>query len=94
MKRSAADLLESYGIGLEENSGGGEAVVSNVSPSGYGLGLKRGDIILTLNGKKTPTIEDFFRVLERSENRIRIISVKRDSGIYEIKFHEARWREE
>ena len=44
----------------------------------------RGDIIVSLNNRKTETIDEFLNLFRRSGRKIDTIEIMRDSGIYEL----------
>ncbi len=43
-----------------------------------------GDIIVSVNNRKTESIDEFLEQFRRSGRRIDILEVMRDSGIYEL----------
>lgn len=84
--RGADDLYARYGIELSENARTGDVVVSALSPMGLGYrnGLKRGDIVVSLNAADVATLEDVAGVMRRSDGRVEKIGIYRGSRRYTI----------
>lgn len=82
------DLFSLYGIELDENSQSGELFISYLSPMGLGYqhGLKRGDVIASLNGVRVSTIGEFRRLFNRHGSTIKRLEILRDSRNYTIGF--------
>ncbi|MBN2078226.1 MAG: trypsin-like peptidase domain-containing protein [Spirochaetes bacterium] len=83
-----------YGIELDENSEGGEVVISHVSPGSVMYNLQRGDILVGLNGKNIASLEEFVRTCERSGYRIESVTVTRDRRSIRIDIPERGMRYE
>ncbi len=81
-------VFSSYGIEINENSRTNEVVISYLSPMGIGYqnGLKKGDIVRSLNGGAVSSIDDFLREFYRSKSKITRIEIERDSRLYTIGF--------
>lgn len=81
-------LYRRYGIELDENALTGETFVSYISPlrEGYHNGLKKGDIVLSLNGKKIDSMERFLKVYEKSGNIISKIDLLRGTTRFSVEF--------
>ncbi len=88
IRRQMRHLYGRYGIELDENARTGETVISYLSPlkDGYHNGLKRGDIILSLNGKAANTLEQYLGIYARSGNRISRIDLKRGENRFTVEF--------
>ncbi len=88
MRRQMDELYRRYGIELDENARTGETVVSYLSPlkDGYQNGLKKGDIVLSLNGRDVGTLENFFRMYSLSRNRISMIDLLRGDYRFTVDF--------
>ncbi len=81
-------LYRRYGIELDDNALTGETFVSYVSPlrEAYHNGLKKGDIVLSLNGKNINSLESFLKVYEKSGNAINKIDILRGSTRFSVEF--------
>ncbi len=77
-------LFMLYGIEIDENSQTGSVVISDVSPKSIVYNLKKGDIILSVDGKEVSSLDSFIRIFDRSGSRIRSITVNRDSRVFDI----------
>lgn len=80
------ELYERYGIELSENARTGDIVVSALSPMGVGYrnGLKKGDIIFSLNAADVSTLEAVASVMKKSEGKIDRIGIYRGARRYTI----------
>ena len=81
-------LINRYGIELDEIAEDNNVVVSSLSPRSAGSGLKQGDIIQSLNGRKIKTLEDFCEQFQSADGIIQTLDVARESGDYVITFIE------
>jgi S1-C subfamily serine protease len=89
--RSQLDaLFNRYGIEIDENSDRKDVIVSYVSPRGLAYDLRRGDIIISLNGVNIFSLDDFARAFSMASRVIREMRVYRDSAIHTIEFTRAR----
>jgi len=79
-------LFQSYGIEVDEDSLSGRIVVSYISPRTPYREIEQGDIIISVNSRKTESIDEFLEQFRRSGRRIDTVEVMRDSGIYELNF--------
>jgi len=88
IRRQIHDLYGRYGIELDENARTGETVISYLSPlkEGYHNGLKRGDIVLSLNGKTADSMERFLGIYAKSGNRISRIDLQRGENRFTVEF--------
>ncbi len=88
IRRQMDDLYARYGIELDENARSGETIVSYLSPlkEGYQNGLKKGDEVLSLNGKEITSLEHFIRVYSKSRNRINRIDLLRGDTRFSVEF--------
>ncbi|MCX7678993.1 MAG: trypsin-like peptidase domain-containing protein [Spirochaetes bacterium] len=82
------ELYDRYGIELDENALTGEIFFSYVSPlqAGYYKGLKKGDVVLSLNGKKINSLEGFLNTFEMSGRIINKINILRGNTRFEVEF--------
>jgi serine protease Do len=76
------DLFNKYGIEIDENSEKDDIIVSFVSPSIIWIDLKRGDSIISLNGKKVFSLDNFISIYNRSGQRINTLEINRDSRMF------------
>lgn len=86
MQNDLSLLFQSYGIEVDEDSASGRIVVSYISPRSPYRDLEQGDIIVSVNNRKTESIDEFLEQFRRSGRRFDTIEVMRDSGIYELNF--------
>lgn len=86
MRSDLYHLFQSYGIEVDEDSVSGRIVVSYVSPGSLYREVEQGDIIISVNSRKTENIDEFLEQFRRSGRRIDTVEVMRDSGIYELNF--------
>jgi len=77
-------LFMLYGIEIDENSQTGGVVISDVSPKSILYNLKKGDVILSMDGKRISSLDSFMRIFIKSGSRISRITVNRDSRIFDI----------
>ncbi len=77
-------LFMLYGIEIDENSQTGGVVISDVSPKSILYNLKKGDVILSMDGKRISTLDSFMRIFIKSGSRISRITVNRDSRVFDI----------
>ncbi len=87
--RSQIDhLYRRYGIELDENSLTGETFISYIMPlrEGHHNGLKKGDIVLALNGKKIDSLERFLKTYESSGKTITRLDLMRGETRFSIEF--------
>lgn len=79
-------LYSVYGIELNENSQTGDVVVSYLSPMGIGYqnGLKKGDIVRSLDGSGISSIDDFMKVFNRNRSKLSRLGIQRDTRLYTI----------
>ncbi len=81
-------LFMLYGIEIDENSQTGGVVISDVSPKSILYNLKKGDVILSMDGKKISSLDSFMRIFDKSGARIGRITVNRDSRVFDIQLYE------
>lgn len=88
LQRGLRSLYSLYGIELDENSRRGDVIISYLSPMGvaYQSGLKKGDIIISINGIDIATIEDFINVFYKSKSMIRRVEIYRGVRQYTFEF--------
>ncbi|MDY6968358.1 MAG: trypsin-like peptidase domain-containing protein [Spirochaetota bacterium] len=92
IQRRLQRLYSIYGIELDENKKTRNVVVSYLSPmgAGYQSGLKRGDIIMSLNGRDISNLEIFVKILKKSKHRIYNMEIIRDSKLYSLDFENSQ----
>jgi len=86
MRSDLYQLFQSYGIEVDEDSLSGRVVVSYISPRSPYRDMEQGDIIVSVNNRKTESIDEFLEQFRRSGRRIDTVEVMRDTGIYELNF--------
>ncbi len=88
IRNQITHLYRRYGIELDENALTGETFVSYVLPmrEGYHNGLKKGDIVLSLNGKKIYSMERFLKIYEKSGKTINKIELLRSTTHFSVEF--------
>ena len=81
MQRVLRFILGKYGIELDENANSDGVVVSYLSPMGpgYQAGLQRGDVVMSMNGRRVVSLDDVIRIYNKSHHRILEISVLRNN---------------
>lgn len=87
LQRGLRTLFSRYGIELDENARTGEVIISYLSPMGiaYQNGLKKGDIILSLNATPVSSLDDIIAVFLRS-HVIREVEIYRGTRQYTFHF--------
>ncbi len=82
------NIFLTYGIELDINSITGDVVISYLSPMGiaYQSGLKKGDIILSINGALVSSLEDFIKIFNKHKNIISKLKIFRNPNQYNIEF--------
>ena len=88
IQRGLKRLFSLYGIEVGENARTGNVVISYLSPMGiaYQNGLKRGDVVISLNGKNISTLDRFVKVFIKHRYSISKLEVYRDSKLFTIEF--------
>jgi S1-C subfamily serine protease len=86
MRNDLYYLFRSYGIEVDEDSISGRIVVSYISPGSPYREMEQGDIRISVNSRKTESIDEFLEQFRRSGRKIDTVEVMRDSGIYELNF--------
>ncbi|OHD63774.1 MAG: hypothetical protein A2176_14675 [Spirochaetes bacterium RBG_13_51_14] len=77
-------LFMHYGIEIDENSETGGVVISYVSPKSILYNLKKGDVILSVNGREVSSLDAFMRIFDRHGRRLARMTVNRDSRVLNI----------
>jgi serine protease Do len=82
------EIFVTYGIELDINSITDDVVISYLSPMGIGYqsGLKKGDIILSINGVAVSSLEEFIKVYNKYKNIVLKLEISRDKNRYNIDF--------
>lgn len=87
IQQELALFFRIYGIELDEDALSGTVVISYISPNfSLNRDLMRGDNIISLNGYRVSSLEDFIDKLKRSERRISEMGISRDSVVRRIDF--------
>ncbi len=81
-------LFMRYGIEIDENSQTGGVVISDVSPKSIVYNLQKGDIILSVDGRKVHSLDSFIRIFDQGGSRIGTMTVNRDSRVFDIQLNE------
>ncbi len=84
-------LYSKYGIEIDENAENENIVVSYVSPGTVTRWLKKGDIIISLNGYRVKKLEDFINRFILSNKKIFYMKILRDSRYYIINLDKVRY---
>jgi len=77
-------LFELYGIEIDENSQTGGVVISYISPKSVVYNLKKGDVILSVDGKDISSIDSLLHIFDRHGYRFNKITVNRESRVLDI----------
>ena len=82
------NIFLTYGIELDINSKTGDVVVSYLTPMGiaYQNGLKKGDIILSINGFNVSSLEDFVKIFNKHKEIISRLEIFRSPNQYDVEF--------
>jgi len=82
------NIFLTYGIELDINSMTDDVVISYLSPMGiaYQSGIKKGDIILSVNGTAVSSLEEFIKVYSKYKNIISKLEIFRNKNQYNIEF--------
>jgi len=85
IQKELAHFFRIYGIEIDEDAISGTVVISYISPN-YSLNrdLVRGDNIISLNGFRISSLEDFIDKFKESGRRTNVMEISRDSVIYRI----------
>ena len=84
-----------YGIELDEDALSGAIVVSYISPNIQpDNDLARGDNVISIDGRRIKSLEDFIDRFRKSGRRMNFLEVSRNSRIHRINFGNHRDRYE
>ncbi len=86
IQKGLAKLFRKYGIEIDENADRDIIAVSYVSPRSIIYGLKSGDIIMSLNGAHTSTVDDFINVFSRRGMTIEKLTIQRNNRLFILDF--------
>jgi serine protease Do len=86
IQKGLANLFRQYGIEIDENADRDIIAVSYVSPRSIVYGLRSGDIVISLNGIKTGTVDDFVNVYSHSGMDIEKLTIQRNNRLFIIDF--------
>ena len=75
------------GIDVDENAETGNIIVSYISPNSLSYGLKKGDIIISINGLRIKSLEDFIMKFNRLKMKIKQMKIYRNSKIFKVQFY-------
>ncbi len=84
MQNDLSLLFQYYGIEVDEDSASGRIVISYISPRCPYKDFEQGDIILSVNSRKTESIDEFLEQFRKSGRKINTIQIMKDSGIYKL----------
>lgn len=87
IQKELALFFRLYGIELDEDALSGSIVVSYISPIQPGNDLLRGDNVISLNGNKISSLEDFIDKFRESGRRMQVLDISRNSEIHRIYFN-------
>jgi serine protease Do len=88
IRKGMERLFELYGIEIDDNSQTGGVVISYISPKSMLYNLKKGDMILTVDGKEISSIDSLLRIFDRHGYRLNRITVNRESRVLDIKMND------
>lgn len=86
IRRGMQELFSRYGIEVDEDAGRGDVIVSYISPRAYGISLKRGDAVRSLNGRQITHLEGFVKAFQKAGGAIERMVVERDGRVFEVRF--------
>ena len=86
--RGTRQMLSRYGMELDENVISEDLVISYLRPMGvaYQKGLKKGDVIVSLNGKPVSSLDTFLQALGKDNSNIESMEILRGTRLYTIRF--------
>ncbi len=88
LKRGLQLLFTRYGLEVDDAVSSRGITVSYVSPRNMGTGVRKGDLIIGLNGSAVRSIDDFIQKLYKFDGRIKLLEIYRDSQMHEIYFRQ------
>ncbi len=91
IQKGLANLFRKYGIEIDENANRDIIAVSYVSPRSIVYGVKPGDIVKSLNGFRTHTVDDFVNVFSRWGMEIEKLTIQRNNRLLILDFHRKRY---
>ncbi len=80
------DILYGYGFEIDENSENNQLIVTYVSPKSMTSGIRKGDLVISLNGKNVLNLDRFSRVYKASGKRIFSLELERGTRIIRVNF--------
>lgn len=87
IQKELALFFRLYGIELDEDALSGSIVVSYISPIQPGSDLLRGDNIISINGRKIGSLEDFIDKFRESGRRMQVLDISRNTVTHRIYFN-------
>ena len=84
IRKGMERLFELYGIEIDENSQTGGVVISYISPKSVAYNLKKGDIIISVDGKEISSIDSLLRIFDRHGYHFNRMTVNRESRVLDI----------
>lgn len=81
------NIYFNYGLEVDINSITGNVVISYLSPMGmaYQSGLKKGDVILSVNGYNVTNLDEFLKIVKKN-NYITQLRIHRGARDYTVEF--------
>ena len=80
------DLFFLYGLEVDEKADFNEVVVSYLSPKSVEAGLKKGDVLVSINNSKIFSLEDFIGKFLKFRKKILQLKVYRENRLHNINF--------
>lgn len=86
LQNALENIYSAYGIDLDKNSITGDILISYLSPMGpaYQAGLKKGDIIISINGTPVASLEEFVKIYNKEKNKIFQLEILRAPYQYTV----------
>jgi serine protease Do len=84
IRKGMERLFELYGIEIDENSRTGGVVISYISPKSVVYNLKKGDIILSVDGREISSIDSLLRIFDQHGYHFKRMTVNRESRVLDI----------
>lgn len=84
LRKGMERLFELYGIEIDENSRNGGVVISYISPKSVVYNLKKGDIILSVDGREIYSVDSLLRIFDQHGYHFKRMTVDRESRVLDI----------
>lgn len=86
-------LFTRYGLEVNDAVSSRGITVSYVSPRNMHADVRKGDIIVGMNGMQVRSLDDFVKKLYRCNTRLKSLEIYRDTRFHEIFFSRSRYRD-